>query len=93
MATSIWLSSGSWVVIFCSQMPGRHERPHHQRVREPRAQPQRLVGDAGDDRDRHDRASPIRHQIPGVPNSVNTKIVMIITMIRKFVPQRTCSLG
>ena len=22
-ATSIWLSSGSWVVIFCSQMPGR----------------------------------------------------------------------
>ena len=36
---------------------------------------------------------PIRHQIPGVPNSVNTKIVMTITMIRKFVPQRTCSLG
>ena len=31
----------------------------------------------------------IRHQNPGVPNSVNTKIVMIMTMIRKFVPHRT----
>ena len=35
----------------------------------------------------------IRHSSAGVPNSVNTKIVMIITMIRKFVPHRTCSLG
>ena len=35
----------------------------------------------------------IRHTSPGVPNSVNTKIVMIITMIRKFVPQRTCTSG
>ena len=34
---------------------------------------------------------PIRHQIPGVPNNANTKIVMIITMIRKFVPHRTCT--
>jgi hypothetical protein len=31
------------------------------------------------------------HQIPGVPNSVNTKMVMIMTMIKKFVPQRTCT--
>ena len=35
----------------------------------------------------------IRHTSAGVPNRVNTKIVMIITMIRKFVPQRTCSFG
>ena len=32
----------------------------------------------------------IRHTRAGVPKSVNTKIVMIMTMIRKFVPQRTC---
>ncbi len=31
----------------------------------------------------------IRHQNPGVPNSVKTKIVMIMTMIKKFVPHRT----
>ena len=31
--------------------------------------------------------------MPGVPKKVNTKIVMIMTMIRKFVPQRTCSFG
>ena len=36
---------------------------------------------------------PRRHQMPGVPNSENTNTVMIKTMIRKFVPQRTCSLG
>ena len=35
----------------------------------------------------------IRHTSAGVPNSVNTKIVMIITMIKKFVPQRTCYFG
>ena len=35
----------------------------------------------------------MRHTSPGVPKSVNTKIVMIMTMIRKFVPHRTCSFG
>ena len=34
-----------------------------------------------------------RHTRPGVPNNENTKTVMIITMIRKFVPHRTCSFG
>ncbi len=33
----------------------------------------------------------MRQRMPGVPNSVNTKIVTIITMMRKFVPHRTCT--
>ena len=34
-----------------------------------------------------------RHTNPGVPNNEKTKTVTIITMIKKFVPQRTCSFG
>ena len=92
-ATSIWLSSGSCVVIFCSQIPGAIRPRITSESGNSRAEPKRLVGDAGDDRDRDDARDAAATQIPGVPNSVNTKIVMIITMIRKFVPQRTCSFG
>ena len=67
IATSIWSASGCWVVIFCSQMPGRHQRPHHaasrgtaRRAAAPRRRCPAISGIAT-------IRDAIRHQKPGVP--------------------------
>ena len=88
MATSIWLRSGGLVVIFWSHRPGaisaRMTRESGNRA------PSRRASNAspammGMARTR----DPMRHQIPGVPNRANTKMVRTMTMRRKFVPHRT----
>ena len=79
-------ASGSCVVIFCSQMPGAIsacitiESGNRAPSRSTSYASPAMSGIAITPRSRSATT------MPGVPNSVNTKIVMTITMIRKFVP-------